>query len=348
MVLTQGIAEEYRKFVEQPGEFNSNILSCSDADYAVSIVNELLKEDVRIVHHNDNGACQSIEIDFEGDIYGLHIFRHYAKVVTATTRVNLDIKDVNNLFIFCNEINKVDKIHQVAFFEDENGNLSLDVKRQFMFSQSVGNLDTLKQGLRDLKEYATNLINVKNETYADEWKKYAEKDNKSIHSSIHSADQEWFPEDTDNVMRPFTKKTKIIHESNSETVHEMINILANGYCIRFGNNACMIGQANVPNSSITTFKEFPLLLTMQATVKNQKYRKINKEQALQLCEGWNRALHFSLSRIVFSEDPNGEIELTLIMSGLFGEELNTRTFTDFLGTMHKTVALLMGTKETSK
>lgn len=342
-LITQGIGQSYQDFVNKPDEFNTEILNCEDSNYAVNIVKELLKREIEVESHNDNGIFETVVVKLDGWNYALHIFRHYARIVMVSTRVNLNVNDSNAIMELCNIINKNDKIHQIGFIQQE-GQLVLEVKRQFLFSPSIGSVESLINGLHEVREYVDVILSDK--IYTDAWKHYANSDTKSIRGTVKTAEEVWFPQETENLIYPFTKKVKLIHETSSERVHEMIHLLSNGSSIRFGENAYTIGSRNLPQMTISTYKEFPLLQTMQATIRNEEFRKINKKRALELCSAWNSAVHFSLSRLVFEEAPNGDIQITLIMSGLFGEDINTRTFADYLGTMHKTIALLMGLKET--
>ena len=66
----------------------------------------------------------------------------------------------------------------------------------------------------------------------------------------------------------------------------------------------------------------------------------DKDSLLDFINQWNSQVHFTLTRMAYDEQKN---QIDIVMTGLFGEDGNTRTIIDVIGGLCKAIAALFTT-----
>ena len=280
---------------------------------------------------NDYGFSDYCKFEFEGCNFEFHMFRHYARALTVSVIIELDedIHDELVLSFLLNEINREDLLHQIGYVHTEN-EYYLRVTKQILCTPNIGDADTMAQSLRDLKEYSLAILELDHlnleESDLNAWKKYA---NITPRTQVDNAEEFWFSE-VDSALSPFRKKTEIVYEDAEKKTRTMIDMM-DGSAIYVGMNVFL------RQGIIITYKQYPYLLSMKTWITEGKNGifELDIEKAKELCETWNAQVHFSPSKFVLCKNPEGKLMVALIMTGLFAEECNTRTFVDFLCTFQK-------------
>lgn len=321
-----GIKDLYDKFLISDGEYNTDVLACGDSNYSYRVINRLFHQYNIPIEVKDEGFVDFARFEFENCLFESYVFKHYARSFTVSTVVEPIEKDAYRVLLFCNEVNKHDLIHQVGTIEDEDsGELIIRVTRQFLFTPKLGSVEDLVDGLRELKNYA-NQLSLLRMPDKDAWKKYARIENVD---GLLKAEDFWFTNDKRSVLYEFSKTSKIIRQDDETTVHSMIRV-SDGIVNR-SVRTFLAGE-------ITTYKEFPYLFKLTTCANNdvENVAHINMNRAFELCSLWNSGVHITPTRLVLWFNGASEItNLSVVMTGLYAEEANDRTFMDLLCTLQK-------------
>lgn len=331
--MTQGIAQSYERFLNAPSEFNPEVLSCSDVNYSMDHVRSFFEN--YEAGFSDEGVQNHVHvfyIEFEGALYLCHMFMHYARALSVTMEVEVDEHDPLRLFEFCNDVNANDLVHQVGFlYIPTTQKYVLHVTRQFLLTPNIGSADEFANLLRLLREFADGLQDLQCDVNA--WKKYATVEPRS---QVETAEDFWFahPSDSASVLAEFVKDVKVLAADGERMVHSMIAPLAH-------TSICDTDKLFM-NGSMTTYKDYPYLMSMVVEIPEGDacMPAFDRTTAIEACSAWNSMVHFAPSRAIISTNGKGQNVVKLVMTGWFAEEVNTRTFSDFLCTMQKTVMKL--------
>ena len=330
--LEKGCVDQYTKFLLSGDEFNTEVLGCTDVNYSVGAIKGLLEKYGATASSDNNGFCDMISIDFEGQFYKIFYFMHYARAINVGITVETEETDFNKIVSFLNEVNKSDILDQVGVIEQE-GKTYIRVYRQFLNTPHVGTVETLAQGLRDLKTFATKISHLE---FPDdeEWKKWA-----SIKSEepIENAHDFWFNHNSESCLKNFAATSKIIEKDDNREVRSMIDINSFGDSFYAESMPFIQGR-------IYTYSEFPYLTLMQVNIREGEHPmvpSINESSAYNFFVNWNAALHFAPCKIVYDKDESGKIVLCLLMSGLYADDCNTRTYIDFLCSLQKATGIMV-------
>jgi hypothetical protein len=327
--LERSIIDHYIKFLTTPGEYDETILQCSDVNYSINIFNDFLRKYKPANDGEDYGFCDFCRFQFEECIYEIYMFKHYARALTVSLLHELNEKcNLAEIYCLCNAINTVDLIHQVGVCT-YNGKHYLRITKQILCTPNIGDADTMAQSFRDLKAYFLtvsdmNFFNLE-ESDLTAWKKYT---SITPRTKVDNAEDFWFS-DVDSALSDFRKTSKIIREDAYSKTRSMIKILKS-YEKRLGDETFLRGE-------ITTYKQYPYLVSMKTSITEgvNGVSKINIEKAESLCAEWNGVVHFSPIRVVMNKDDSNKITVSIIMTGLFADDCNTRTYVDFLCTLQK-------------
>lgn len=330
--LEKGCVDQYMKFLLSGNEFNTEVLDCSDVNYSVDAIRGLQEKYGATASSDNNGFCDMISINFEDQIYKIFYFMHYARAINVGIAIEIDEADINKIVPFLNEVNKSDILDQVGVVE-QDGKVYMRVYRQFLNTPHIGTVDTLAQGLRDLKAFATKLSHFEFPD-DDEWKKWA---SMKSEEPIENAHDFWFNHNSESCLKDFAATSKILEKDGSREVRSMININS------FGDS---VYADSIPftQGRIYTYSEFPYLTLMQVNIKEGEYPtvpSINESSAANFLVNWNAAPHFAPCKIVYDKDESGKISLCLLMSGLYADDCNTRTYIDFLCSLQKATGIMV-------
>lgn len=332
-MMTQGIAQSYERFLNAPSEFNSEVLSCSDVNYSMDHVRSFFEN--YEAGFSDEGVQNHVHvfyIEFEGALYLCHMFMHYARALSVTMEVEVDEQDPLRLFEFCNDVNANDLVHQVGFlYIPDTQKYVLHVTRQFLLTPNIGSADEFANLLRGFNEFSNNLKDLKYDRGS--WKIYARIE---PHCQVETADDFWFAHEStsSSVLTAFVKDVKVLKEDNERIVRSMIHPLAQ--------SSFLNTDRLFVDGSMTTYKDYPYIVSMEVVIPEGDacMPAFDRTTAIEACSAWNSMVHFAPSRAIISTNGKGQNVVKLVMTGWFAEEVNTRTFSDFLCTMQKTVMKL--------
>lgn len=330
--LENGCVDQYMEFLLSGNEFNTEVLGCVDINYSASTLNEFVDKYGVTASFCRHGFCDEISITFEDQFYSIYCFMHYARTINVQIDVEVQETELSKIVSFINEVNKFDILDQVGVMEKE-GRTYICVFRQFLNTPHVGNADTLANGLRDLKTYANKLARLEFPN-DEEWKKWA-----SIKSEepIENAHDFWFNHNSESCLKNFAATSKIIEKDDNREVRSMIDISS------FGNSFYADSMPFI-QGRIYTYSEFPYLTLMQVNIKEDEHPMlphIDESKALEFITSWNASLHFAPCKVVYSKDESGKITLDLLISGLYADDCNTRTYIDFLCSLQKATGIMV-------
>lgn len=327
-LFEKGCVDQYMKFLMSGNEFNTEVLGCADVNYSTDAIRGLQEKYGATASSDNNGFCDMISINFEDQVYMIFYFMHYARAINVGIAIETEESDLNKIVPFLNEVNKSDILDQVGVIEQE-GKMYIRVYRQFLNTPHIGTVDTLAQGLRDLKTFATKLSRLEFPD-DDEWKKWA-----SIKSEepIENAHDFWFNHNSESCLKNFSATSKILEKDGNREVRSMIDINS------FGDSVCADSMP-FTQGRIYTYSEFPYLTLMQVSIKEGEH-SINESSACNFLVNWNAAPHFAPCKIVYDKDESGKISLSLLMTGLYADDCNTRTYIDFLCSLQKATGIMV-------
>lgn len=337
--LKKSIIEHYNRFLAAQGEFDETVLECLDINYSITIVNDFMSKYQLHGEGEDYGFCDFCRLQFEECIFEIYMFKHYARGLTISVVHELDENcNLAEVCRICNAINAVDLIHQVGIFttsDEESEKYYLRITKQILCTPNIGDVEAMAQSFRDLKEYLLailekNFVELTNSDLSV-WKNYT---TVIPRSETDSAEEFWFSK-KESALSDFTKTVSIIREDAESKTRTMIDML-DGSIVLLGTDIFLQGE-------ITTYKKYPYLLSMKTSITEGKdgISKINTEKAERLCLEWNGQIHLSPLRFVMTKDDGNHVTVSIIMTGLFADDCNTRTYVDFLCTLQKATSQLM-------
>lgn len=339
-ILKKSIIHHYNSFLVTQSEYDEMVLDCSDINFSIQVFNDFLRKYDPARDGHDYGFYDFCRFQFEDCIFEAYMFKHYARALTISVVQELDENDnLAEIYALCNAINLEDLIHQIGVFtisDEGKEKYYLRITRQILCTPNIGDEETIAQSLRDLKEYflmvlSMNFFDLK-ETDLTAWKKYTSITPKVI---VDNAEEFWFSEE-ESALSDFRKTSKIIQKDAYSTTRTMIDMLDGSENYLLGTDVFLSGE-------ITTYKHFPYLISMKTSVTEGEngITKINIEKAESLCANSNGRVHFSPLRYVMNKDDNNRITVSIILTGLFADDCNTRTYVDFLCTLQKATSQLM-------
>lgn len=330
--LEKGCVDQYMKFLLSGNEFNTDVLGCADVNYSIDAIKGLCEKYGATASSDNNGFCDMISLNFDNQFYNIFYFMHYARAINVGIAVETEETDLNKIVPFLNEVNKSDILDQIGVAE-QDGKTYIRVYRQFLNTPHIGTVDTLAQGLRELRTFATKLSRLE---FPDdeEWKKWA-----SIKSKEHieNAYDFWFNHNNESCLKNFAATSKILEKDDNIEIRTMIDISSFGDALYAESMPFIQGR-------IYTFKEFPYLTLMQVNIKEGNHPmvpSINESAAYNFLVGWNASLHFAPCKVVYEKEVSGKVALSLLMSGLYADDCNTRTYIDFLCSLQKATGMMV-------
>ena len=360
-MMPSAMIESFKQYLESEDEYNTNIMNCYDAAYAWDkFIPFLENESAGCSQPQDDGVAISGTFDFEEWTYKYYLFNHYSRVITLVSAIPLTTQSLEDLKTILNEVNRYDRIHQVGIvsFSDESQK-GLIVSRQILLTPSIGTMDDIKKCIRELKDFSSFLCEGNMPTQ-DYWKRYALHERSSISAEsnhIKTADEVWYPKSSkESVNYSFTNYLKVLRDDEEVTEREMFGLIHEAPSIQYGSER--LNYHVFRNLSIeykfVSYKEYPYLASFIATIDLERWAnspvsqicecasniKADKESLLDFINQWNSQIHFTLSRMVYDEQKN---QIDIIMTGLFGEDGNTRTVIDVIGGLCKAIAALFTT-----
>lgn len=181
----------------------------------------------------------------------------------------------------------------------------------------------------------------------DYWKRYALHERSSISAEsnhIKTADEVWYPKSSEeSISYSFTRNLKVLRDDEVVTEREMFGLIDEAHSIQYGSER--LNYHVFKNLSIeykfVSYKEYPYLASFIATI-GLKCSNIDadKDSLLDFINQWNSQVHFTLTRMAYDEQKN---QIDIVMTGLFGEDGNTRTIIDVIGGLCKAIAALFTT-----
>lgn len=326
-----GIATQYKKFLEFPNEYNTEVLDCADVNYSINVFNEFVKKNnIPIGESKDQGFVHFFTFEYDGILFQGYMFKHFARSLTVSLCLDTKETEMFKILDFCNQVNAKEFIHQVgAFVDDETGHIWMRVTRQMLFTPNIGSVESFANDLIKFKQYASGLaglkkpdtIDLRNDTY------------RMLIPSVATAEEWWFDKETSALTR-FIDTSEIIYEDEDVIQHSMINML--------DGSTFLLGTNNFLKGSLTTFKKYPYLMLASTHICEAEdgipYIDINK--AVDVCNKWNSRVHMAPARMYVEKTEDDRTIVELSMIGYFADDCNTRTFVDFLCTCQKATAQL--------
>lgn len=321
--------DQYMKYMMSNTSFNEEVLSCADVNYGSDVLRDFAKKYPIQCSSEFHGYVDIKTIVFEGQTYTVFYFMHYARAINVAVNVETKETDVDKLLEFVNQVNTRDFIDQVGLVE-EDGKKYIRVFRQILLTPHIGSGDSIAEGLRALNDYALELAKLQ---YSgdDAWMKWA---NPKACRPVGTAADFWFKQDESSCLNKFSKGSKIIYKNEKTESHSMIYIPGHGSSFMAESPAFAMGN-------ISTFSDFPYLslLVVNITEDDPTIAVIKETSVMQFCSTWNQNIHFAPCKAVWTKNESGKITLSLIMTCMYADETNTRTYIDALSALHKATTI---------
>ena len=133
---------------------------------------------------------------------------------------------------------------------------------------------------------------------ANDWKRYAIKPRQGI----DGAESLWFPARTDHVLFKYSSQSKVILDDAQKTVREMIRIDKKTiHQVNAFGETINLDTELIDDYQITTYKDFPYLATLSATVYPANYTSpllVKKNSMQEISNQWNTACHLCVAKVV--------------------------------------------------
>lgn len=330
--MEKACVDQYMKFLLSGYEYNTEVLDCADVNYSLDALHGLQRNYGVTASSDNKGFCDFISINFENQFYTIFYFMHYARAINVGIAVETEETDIRKIVAFLNEVNQWDLLDQIGVAQEE-GKTYIRVFRQFLNTPHIGSADTLAQGLRELKVFANKLARLE-APVEEEWTKWA-----SIKSEepIENAHDFWFNHDNQSCLKNFAATSKILEKDESREVRSMININSFGDAF-YGDSMPFV------DGKIHFLSEFPYLTLMQVKIREGEHPvlpHIDESKAFDFIRSWNASLHFAPCKVIYEKDESGKVTLNLLMSGLYADDCNTRTYVDFLCSLQKATGVMV-------
>jgi len=346
-VVRDTLVTKYETFISSPEEFDYDSENPDfvffDSNYVLPTLVEFLQNNAQIVNGGEGKAIMGNEFIFNGTLYHSFFVHRYPSTVTFFVDKPLKIAGgVNKASVLCNKVNKIDPIHQVGLTTlDNQKELCVRVFRQVIITPSIGNADTIKLCLLELNDYA-EMLSRGEKPKPNDWKKYAIKPV----PGVASADDLWFPSDKDNTLASFGLRSNIICDDAEKTVHEMIYLSdEKNHAVNALGREIFLDTNLIEDYNITTYKDTPYLVTLNATIYPEDYTSrllLKSKQMIDFATNWNRLCHFGISKICCNVpshwDVLQEYSYKITTTGLFAGQINMFTYYHLIGSMEKAIA----------
>ena len=327
--LERACVDQYMKYMMSNTSFNEEVLSCADVNYSSDVLRDFAKKYPIQCSSEFHGYVDIKTIVFEGQTYTIFYFMHYARAINVTVDVETEETDTDKLLDFINQINTRDFIDQIGLVE-EDGKKQIRVFRQILLTPHIGSGDSIAEELRALNAYALALANLQ---YPGDnaWMKCA---NPKASQTVGTAADFWFNQDGSSCLNKFSKDSKTIYKNEKTESRSMI------YIPRHSNSFITESPA-FAMGNITTFSDFPYLslLVVTITEDDPTIAEIKEASVMKFCSTWNQNIHFAPCKAVWVKNESGKISLSLIMTCMYADETNTRTYIDVLSALHKATAI---------
>lgn len=346
-VVRDTLVTKYERFISSPEEYDFDPedpgFGFFDSNFVLPTLVEFLQNNAQIVNGGEGKTMMGNEFIFNGTLYHSFFFHRYPSTVTFFVDKPLKIEGgLNKASILCNKVNKIDPIHQIGLTTLDNQNeLCVRVFRQVIITPSIGNADTIKRCLLQLNEYA-EMLSQGMMPNPNDWKKYAIKPV----PGVVSADNLWFPSDEDNTLASFGMRSNIICDDDEKKVHEMIYLSdEKNHVINALGHEMFVDTDLIENHNITTYKDFPYLVTLNATIYPENYTSkllLKSDDMIDFATRWNQLRHFGITKICCNIpshwDATQDYSYNITTTGLFAGQINMFTYYHLLGSMEKAVA----------
>ena len=346
-VVRDTLVSKYEQFISSPEEYDFDPADANlgffDSNYVLPTLVEFLQNNAQIVNGGEGNALMGNEFIFNGTLYHSFFFHRYPSTVTFFVDKPLKIAGgLNKASILYNNVNKIDPIHQIGLTTlDDKKELCVRVFRQVIITPSIGNADTIKRCLLELNDYA-EMLSRGEVPNPNDWKKYAIKPV----PGVACADDLWFPSNKDNTLASFGLRSNIICDDAEKTVHEMIYISnEKNHAVNALGREIFLDTDFIEDYNITTYKDFPYLVTLNATIYPENYTSkllLKSNQMIDFATNWNQLCHFGISKICCNVpshwDVIQEYSYKITTTGLFAGQINMFTYYHLIGSMEKAIA----------
>lgn len=347
MFSKQMITLAYKQFIQNPAEFDEDeLFQVFDANYAFPIFADFINNHTDVINVEENAAVVALQFLYGGNTFFAKMYPKNPRVVLITIVKDFDMPN-QRAERFCNEVNRIDPIHQVGTLHKGNGKNHLVVTRQIILTPSIGDSSTVELCVNQLSDFANQLA-IGQLPKAHDWKKYAMRPR----PGILGAEQILFPPKNDNsCLREFSKQCKVLAEDGEKTVHEMIQIDTKKiHTVNCFGTEVNIHTQLIDDYTITTYKLYPYLAVISATINPANYtsqRLLSDEFMLHCCSDWNKAIHFGVSKFIaitpshrYGNNPD-MFKFKIEMTTLLAEDINTYAFYHIIGSMEKAIGYLI-------
>lgn len=337
------ITSAYDQFIQNPAEFDEEeLFQVFDADYAFPIFADFINDHTHVINAEENAAVVSLQFAYDGDTFFAKMYPKNPRIILIAIIKDFDMPD-RQAEVFCNNVNRIDPIHQVGMLTKVKKHLI--VTRQIILTPSIGDSSTIELCIIQLRDYANQLVSGQLPR-ADDWKKYALRPR----PGIQGAELILFPSKNDkSILRKFSKKCKVLAEDHQKIVHEMIQIDTKKiHTVNCLGTKVDIDTRSIEDYTITTYKEYPYLAVISATLYPANYTSqllLNDKFMQNLCASWNKAIHFGVSKFIAITPSRGDdiaqAKFKVEMSVLLAESINTYAFYNMIGSMEKAIGYLI-------
>ena len=337
----------YKEFINGNNEFDDPIINAFDQNYAFPTLYDFLDKHTTVLDVQENSISYTYQFEYNGVLFLVRVYSTNPRVLlvrTAKEFSNPITKDT--AAVFCNKVNSMDPIHQIGIIKVADKKLFITAARQIIFTSSMGDISSIEHCLNQLIEYV-NMLSEGQLPKASDWKQYALKPI----TSVVGAEKLWFHSKSDGgLLYEFSKNNKIVSEDDEKTVHQMINIIDENHVVNAFGRQVFLDTSLIEDYTITTYKEFPYLITFCATVYPANYTSrllVTKKRMIEVALKWNQSNHYSVIKVIpqipshWQGGDEADSKYKIIMSGLFAESINTYTYYNMIGTMEKAIGFLI-------
>ena len=346
-LLRNAITENYNSFLNSESEFDDQLFKCFDSEYALPTLYKFFDERAQVTEADENEVAYTYNFIYNQNYYIARVYHKYPSTVMIVMAKELQVAMTKHeLNLFCNKANSIDPIHQIGYKKDKKrGKPSIWLLRQIIITPSIEGMSALELCLTQLQDYAERLCQGEC-LKVNEWKQYAIKPRQGI----DGAESLWFPTQKDNVLFKYSSQSKVILDDAQKTVREMIRIDKNTiHQVNVFGETINLDTELIDDYQITTYKDFPYLATLSATVYPANYTSpllVNKDRMQEISNQWNTACHLCVAKVVAnpSHRESGDwsaFKYKIMMTGLFAESLNTYTYYNMIGSMEKAIGFLI-------